>query len=86
MSGLPESGRPSAILRCRTSAISDLTRRSKIPSFDHPVGTQQKQRRNGYAYRLRGFQVDHEKELGWLSRLASIRRERVLSRWYLNIK
>jgi hypothetical protein len=67
MSGLPESGRQSALSRCRTSAISGCEQSQQDPRlFDHLVGTQKHRRRDGEIERLRGPEIHYQLELRWL--------------------
>jgi hypothetical protein len=71
MSGLPVSGRRSALLQCRTStrkrhsdnSVADdgtIKPSGRRPSFDDLVGATEQRRRHGEAKRLGGLQIDDE--------------------------
>jgi hypothetical protein len=64
-SGLPESGRRSTYLRCRTSATRRHMQCSKQALlFDHLVGAGEQPRRQGEAERFCRLQVDQEASNG----------------------
>ena len=63
----PQSRHVQCTRRCPLCAKSELMHRSKQHLlFDHIVGTGEQRGRDFEAKRLRGFEIDHQLEFGWL--------------------